>query len=430
MSRIPPHKQIGALTLLPLAAALGVHLFPFDIAGVNVFGFRALVLLLVAWGITQRRWRTPVSRTGFRYLLFLSFWIGWAILSLSWAPELKAGVRAVFLLLLALLVGVAALSPIRDPARAFCHLRWGWVLAYVVSIAIATWEVQSGQHLAGTSGMVDRFGRQKELGLYATFGNPNNFGAFIVLAFPFLLYSIATTRSWIIRGLLIALLPTTLVFMSLANCRAGLVGLVVEVGAFYFLRVNRGGRSLLVPIAFTLVLGAGAFFAQETVLALFDSTLALRDQFEGRSSVSIRYNLSYNGLWFLAQTYGAGVGAGGFSICLETWATPKTTYGTLDPHNFVIEVLSQYGVLVTAAGALWILALARLAWRKRTDPKRQDLAEFTLVALTGYAVACVANSSYLISSTNWTFLATFLPLCNVLEGTKKRKPKGSRACTS
>ena len=79
------------IAVLPVLAALGPYFLPLEAAGVNVFGFRLMIMLLAAFStpLTNRGrwWFNPVARWS---AMFVLFWVVWGFLSLLWAPSTGA----------------------------------------------------------------------------------------------------------------------------------------------------------------------------------------------------------------------------------------------------------------------------------------------------------------------------------------------------
>ncbi len=68
---------------------------------------------------------------------------------------------------------------------------------------------------------------------------------------------------------------------------------------------------------------------------------------EGKESDAIRKHLTLNGLYFLKNSHFLGVGAGGYATLIQR-GEGKYDVGTVDsPHSLIIEMVSQYGVLIT-----------------------------------------------------------------------------------
>ena len=118
--------------------------------------------------------------------------------------------------------------------------------------------------------------------------------------------------------------------------------------------------------------------------------------------------LIYRDVWdgFLASR-GLGLGPGGFSIFNPMNSARQTNFR--NPHNWWLEVLCEYGVVVFLlylAGILTLYIKMILAYRRNRD----ELFALVIAMCTGFVMACIAPSSYVGEVYQW-----ILPgLCLVL----------------
>lgn len=408
------------VTALPVTAALGPYFLPIPLGGVTLFAYRALVLTVaVASVIFFARlawWKIPIARA---YALLGAFWIFWAAINSFRAPLLDRAALDVAALGFGFVAGIAMLHMRAYTLSALAALRRGWVLAFVATGAVAVWELTTGQHLPSST--VERVSEGALQGItISTFGNPNNYAAFLLLAAPFLFWSHASARSRWTRTFYVICLIALPALLFLTASRVALLGLVAEVAALWGL--GRGHRMRAIGyVGLLLALGVLSFQLAGLELRMVTELSALLEGGSAGGSVAKRWNLLLSGLWLLAESMGFGVGPGGFVVLLQQGTAPYDTGGLVSPHNFWIEVLSQYGIPVFVGFILWILYLSRGAVRelmRNTDgsdyvaPRR--VAETILVALAGYFFAAVANSSYMTQSTNWMFWASMVAMASFL----------------
>jgi hypothetical protein len=101
------------------------------------------------------------------------------------------------------------------------------------------------------------------------------------------------------------------------------------------------------------------------------------------------------------------------------------TRGVINPHNFWMEVLSQYGIVIFGLLVGFVLYLGTLALRLAGSPAvaRQN-RYWPLVALSlgtvGYWFAASENSSYIPQPINWVFLGSITALaCDLVKWTSR-----------
>jgi len=175
---------------LPLTAACG-SLIP--VVG-PIFGFRFVLLVLL--GITALKYRSlPLGYRSVRLFALLAFvWLLFGYASILWAADKMASITELFSVSLGLALGIGLLAQSATRDSLARNLIRGWVIAFMGTGVIGIYERLSGHHLSNY-----RFGQVQtsaDLRLVATFfGNPNAYAAFLVTAFPFLLWGLMTARS-------------------------------------------------------------------------------------------------------------------------------------------------------------------------------------------------------------------------------------------
>lgn len=413
-ARLPHYTLLALVAALPVTAALGPYLLPIPVAGINLFAYRLLSLLIIAISlVTAQRltWTSvPVARG---YLFLGSLWVLWATLASLWAPDL---LRA-FTELLALGVGFStafAILQLQRGSRRFTSaLQKGWVLAFVAVGLIAVWELTTGNHLP--SHKVEHTSAAALEGVaMATFNNPNNYAAFLILSFPFLYVSYRSTGLRIGKVFYAGLLLALPAFLVTTASRVAATGFAAQFVTCWIL--DRKGRRFLslYSAAFVVAFGAMVVLYADQIRLVLKVVRVVGGGVDAGSSIMRRWNLTLSGIWFAFQSGGLGMGPGSFELLVRDGVSPFYTGDLHTPHNFFIEVLSQYGILVFSVFVGWLVFLARRLLDLRDTARHIDdsrmfqLATALLVGLVGYPFAALANSAYMLTSTHWMFWITVL----------------------
>jgi O-antigen ligase len=296
-------------------------------------------------------------------------------------------------------------------------LRLGWVVAYIATAVVAIWEVQSGAHLSGY--WTSETPAYAQAGLViSTFGNPNNYSGFLVLSLPFLLWSYSQARG-LRRLWYLGLVGTVPLFLLTARGRLSLVAFALQIGLMLVWSA-RGWRATLLPVLIAVAVAAGVLASGPIETTVVGKVMTVQEELATGGSASIRWNLLRNGLAFTEESFGFGMGAGSFQSLIASGHAPYPTGKIVDPHNFWIEILSQYGAVVFLLFVFWLIRLAMVARAARRATGAQDplghrrISEVVLLGLLGYLFAAVENSSFLLQPTNWLFLGSILVLATVL----------------
>lgn len=397
-----------SISALVVAGALGTSVLALNAGGLTLYPFRQVVLLvlgimpLISYRIFWMRQSLP------RFFVSLGYvWVVWGGFSVFWAPSVATAITDVLAVAFGFGVGIALLALGATKESAMPWLRRGWVTAFLVTGGVAVWEITTGNHLpsAFVENMPDYALRTLAI---STFGNPNNYGAFLALALPLLLlsYDSATRPFW--RALYGLMIPLLFVAVFLSASRSALLGVLLQMLLYVFVfgTMRRivwaviGAVGILVGAAY-----AGMSLEEFRLLAKLQG--AFSDSALESGSLSIRLSLTLNGLWMIATSYGLGVGAGGYEQAVQDPQVPFGTGGLINPHNFWIEIASEYGLVVIG---LFVILMARFmvialrAYRKRLDPWAQTL----LLMGLGYLLATVANSTYVSQPANWMAIATLM----------------------
>jgi teichuronic acid biosynthesis protein TuaE len=417
------------IVFLPVFSALGPYFLETYVAGINLFGFRMLIIVLAVFStpLTSRSewWFNPVARYT---ILFVTFWIVSGTLSLLWTPDPEGGLVEI----LSIVFGgglVLALFNLRSHTQANLDmLRFGWVFALLVVLSQATYELFTGYHLPSfKSEPWDTYLDGSVL--QSTLGHPGGFASFLLLTTPFLLWSMERSRG-VEKFLYIGLLAATGFFAMYGGARNSFVALMLEF-AVYFVILERRWYLRWAAVA----CGVVAAVALTNLFMQGDSKLAQKYQSASEKgleegSIGERITLSLNGIWMAIETGGIGVGADGYREVIASGETllplRAEKRGMLKPaHNFWVEVLAEYGIapFLGLMGLLgWVAYLGYRAHRGRgrRDPEA-SMGRAILVGLVGYAFYGIQAGTVTGLTENWMFLASLSVLAAFLYDAERQR---------
>lgn len=409
------------VALLVVAAAVGASVLSVRIGGVTLYPFRLLVIaVLLATPMLQYRvsWLDESTPRLFVAVGFL--WFVWGGLSVFWSPSFATGVEDVFAVGFGFAVGVALLILGTTQAVRLRWLRRGWVVAFLITGGIALWEIITGNHLPG-----DYVEQAPDYALQSiaisTFGNPNNYGAFLVICLPFLVVSSQKSRSRVVFIFFEVLILFLFFFLFMTGSRSALLGAVLEIGVLVlFFGAWKRGVAALVGVL-SIVIGAtyAGFSLRDLQLIVSLQEMVSEGAFE-QGSLRVRLGLTLNGLWMLARTFGFGVGAGGYEIVSQRLDLPYYTGGLVNPHNFWIEVSSEYGIFV---GMMFVGMMGIFFVRALREylSNKSPWSKAALLVLVGYFFASLANSTYMAQPTNWMAISSVMCMVGYIEKKKERQ---------
>jgi hypothetical protein len=379
----------------------------------NMQPSRLLAIAVFVYLLVQGKLVEPMSMPS-RVLVFtLFFWIVWGIISLIWTSDLTNGANELIIIAIGFIIILTLLNLANNTSNVLLIIRSGWISAFIITLPLAFWELFTFQHipdagglLPGKSDLVETGGPASTIMIYAgaTFGNRNNYCAFIVLCIPFLLWAFeqAKNRSKKTKYAILMVLGVFIVVVD--GSRLGMFCLVLEL-IFWLMLQRRGSTvtfkkwSIILLIALIFYL---AFEFQEHTLSRLED---LQEGLSGKGQVG-RTNLFINGLRLIKSTAGLGVGAGGFMTSVRTGSNMLPTERIYASHNLWIEILADYGVFVWSLFIFWLIATFSYVVKARNIAKKiehddiENALRYTIILMVTFPFCFLMNSSIF----RWTIL--------------------------
>lgn len=138
-----------------------------------------------------------------------------------------------------------------------------------------------------------------------------------------------------------------------------------------------------------------------------------------RNSTSERLALIRNGIDFFIDSYFLGIGPGQYRYKHDNNEIRTFAFGNNGPHAYVIELLSQFGLLITGAFMLFFLYFLVMVIKLRK--KNHFVFLSALVALIVFCACTVLPSAFLIMDINWIFLIVFVIYIQQMQEKFKQK---------
>jgi teichuronic acid biosynthesis protein TuaE len=398
----------------------GVALFPIDVGPFTLFPFR--IFLLVIWILfiirilVSGKVILPLNEIRL-YLLFLGLWLVYAILSLGWTAEKVEALRHILFLFMGgsvIFFTTYYFHEERDLKRLF----WLWVGAFAVLLLIGLWEHLTGRHLPVSGYHEEKLSLLRDYVrvqvMYwptGVFKNPNDYATFLALSIPFTLGVFRYVKSVTIRlaGLSSAVLA--FYFIVITGSRANMLTVLLELTVIlvFLTSINQKAKVIIAGVA---CVATALFFLPAPFWKFFSGFIgqlgSILEQAEfSTGSAAIRMNLMRNGLLFLYSTAGFGVGAGNAEYWMANFARYDTA-GILNPHNWWLEILINYGIFIFVGYIAFYVRLLFNLWRgwcRAKDRTERMIVEAIMVALVGFAIASISSSSIMAFHPQWLLFA-------------------------
>ena len=397
--------------------SLGINFLSFRVGSVTVGNTRiGFAILMIAWifsMVVHRDFRFTIDSGSKKYHQFMLIWMFYGIINVYYVRNWQDYLTSVEVLIQAFFYGMIFSKFLRDyediinGIRAFC-------IAGIVHNIIAWYEYSTGNYLFVLEDTAWTFRRWKNP--VSAFGNCNDLATFLlfvmVMAFFLFFYDRRRRTKGAFRRRLVSLLwlglsISSAILVVLTGSRANMLAFlpIVIVGVVLY---NHGKWTVKRFLVF--LLGATVFIA---VTVYIVNTMSLIEQVQSVfrndgvvQSNSTRMSLIKNGLLFLVDSHFLGIGAGSGDYWLIHY--PHYRVGVHKFHNWFIEILSSYGLIIFV---MYILVYASLMIRGnrmiRRDANIKSARYYCemifVVCLAGYMIANISSGSNFRHTWIWAF---------------------------
>ncbi len=369
------------------------------------------------------------------FILLLCFF-SWGLVSLGWAIDISLALKDIYYIFSGILVFIIIYSFYKLDAEFLNNFSITWFII-LIGFFLFSWVEKIGEfHLKGNfTNFLQHFNYYHipaHDSTIAVFGGPNEFSLYIVFSICFL--STLLLRSYKMLFFIIILFQGFLIIhendSKISIIAFVLFLLLLLVTYFkYLLEKIKQYKNIVVLFLICVIsmLGIILFnpsqkntFKENAMyknmkidMQLFDfnNQTLLDTSKDELTSMQLRYNLILNGLYFTQKSYGMGVGAGNYEAQTIKHAKYRTNH-LINPHNFFIEVLSEYGIIIFL---MFLSFFAYLFYKhviifntlSNLDENNQWLKSLGLIVV--YLILCNGSSSFMSNSLNWIML-TFIAL--------------------
>lgn len=375
------------------------------------------------------------------YLAMMLFWILWGILLL--AISSYSDMHEALKELLALVLGMAGIYCFFELCQS--ENRWDTVIKFlrITAVVLCIWsmvEILAGLYLPTSSRywaelieredwvkfLLSRLGSDTVYLTTTFFFNVNDYSVFIALFMPlFYLDENCSRRENIVRGIIL-LLITFILSVNDSN----IVIIAVFLSMVLYVIIKKGSKKYAggmlgglvawyiigsrIICNFFIVIKSALPIVDQEIVKKYENILQLlgRDKLvllgevvnaqlanaaNESGSLYVRIMITISSLKMTLKTKLMGAGPGAFTNYIER---NEKDSKLVNPHNWWMEIMAQYGVIVFALYFLCTAVLCikiYLLYKKNGERK---LLLFLCVAVT-FCIACVAPSNYLKFSYQW-----------------------------
>jgi hypothetical protein len=348
-------------------------------------------------------------------LCLFATWIVYGFVSLLWSPAPMVGFTSE---LLVMCIGVLSLPVgaflVRKIDNSLLLIRRGWLICFLLMSVVSIIEIITYKHFPSSESTRVLGGVGVTVPhTSVTFGNVNNYGAFIVFVVPYLLWGILDDMKS--RLLYFVALILGVSFIIINGSRMGMFVAGFQIMCFSLLFIKKiqlkyliGGLVFLTFAVLLLPIDLDKLFY--TMYYRLPSTLGFGDE-----SANERLAMLKCGIEMLKGSYGFGIGAGGFETAVVH--QPSFLGNIINPHNLFVEIFAQYGILMITFFGFWLYAiLHRARCNNNLSPGARMAVYVTVITLPFIGIM---NSH----SLGYTYVWLFLSLIAIVAAYRPEKHK-------
>jgi teichuronic acid biosynthesis protein TuaE len=449
-------------TILNLLLYSLIFTFPFaskiniiDFGFLNLYAYRIFLLLAIIYlGVTKQIF-FPRYRLNKWLLLFIVWLFLYGLLSLLWVENQYLAWRQISHVLWGGFTFIVIFSLSYKVKNSLGIVKDAWLSAYIILAVFAIYEIGSGAHFEGTfTKNLEQFDsiRTTFNSPFSTFGNPNDYAAFLVFSLIFFFLRLARPNR--ILPLFFILMTVFIIYYTRSVIAMYGVYWVILASLFllfysnnqkipriqlYFTRKLFGKIKKnfisIIYISFLLLFGFIYSVCSNPIVfpadndevkyvqvekskegisvlnrEMFDFYLIEREpsvNITKTQSYSVRKNLILNGLTYAKESWFMGIGAGQFEEQILSGKLKYPTMNKSNPHNFFIEVLSQYGIIPIVFLGIFMMSIVVFLIRNFKQLYARDLSmESSMLFLTIPVYLLVSNgpSAFMSLPMNWIIL--------------------------
>lgn len=419
------------LHLTILMGFVGSSFFVIDLGHFSLFPYRILWIILLFFFlldalIKQRKVSFNCIKIK-HYICFLMLWLYYAVLSLGWAASPVEAVKEIISLFMGIsiiLFVIFYFTDIKD-LKLFYN---SWLLALVTSIGIGIWNYFTGQTLNPDWIVIEQLdGTISPTSFYAF---PNIFAVFLSLGTPFILTFTRYHNKPIMKLLGVGVLLLSLYLMWATDTRSGYLAVFSSL-TFWFLFMQKSKSKFktmaLVGLGILLLFAFFPEFVQNVIKVTRGELESLVIEW-GTPDTSMywRTNMIKNGLHFLINSWGFGVGAGNTEHYMSYFYIYDTG-GNPYMHNLMAQILTNYGIFIFGCYIVFYINLVVNLYRvhsKLVVNVEKMICEALLLGLVGLFFTGFSTGTIMGFAPKWIFFAFVLSFLNYY----RNKMESSESC--
>ncbi|MFD1780010.1 O-antigen ligase family protein [Fredinandcohnia salidurans] len=376
---------------------INVPIGPLHVTLLRIVLFLFLVFLFIKYILLPNSLQVQSIKPA---LVFLIGWFLFGVASILWATNKVEGIKELYYFGVFILLVIAIIESL-NRKNLLQWINYSFILIGSVTIALSLLELAFNFHLGTSRYVIDE--KFEELGLRvatAFFYNENDLSLFLVMITPFFLM--------IKKPFQLPILGAILFIMFMNGSRIAILAFLIQIIVFLFMLYRPRLVNLIkFLLVFTpLFIGVFIYFSGDIINKVIEIT-GVAEQ----GSTSTRISLILNGIYSNINYFLLGVGSGNFQYHVNQ--EKFNTNGIVNPHNWWIEVSTNYGIIVFAFYLAFLIFLVKKLWQiyKRNN-EASALAFCLFLSYIGFVIACIGPSRLFYFWPMWLLYGVSLAFIN------------------
>lgn len=418
------------LLILVCSIFLGTEILaiPTPVAQLTIYRLLALSTIpLVLYQVTRPRQQLKIATTNTATNVVFCFLLWWffAFSSVLWAVDLIGWFQHFFLMSIGMSSIIALYTWVSD-LRMWKRLISG---AWVSVTGLVVWgyfEIITNIYIFANVAKLDKYQTFSSQPLtripITTFENQNDFATLLLayLALCLIMYYFSHKNWHRILYAISFLAATYLVYRSGSRLSLLCLLLFVVVHSFSYIRLDLKLKHYLVTLALGTMGVISLLMSRPSLINKVTSLFYFGGHLNELSGDTIRMNLWRNGMIFLGETAGFGVGLGN----IEHWMLENAFWTTngqqliTNMHNWWLEILVGHGLFAfiayVLAYSLLLLRLLNISKQNSQATARAAHALFSFMLI--FIFASITSANNMLIEWHWLFFGLIISFVKVCDG--------------
>lgn len=367
-------------------------------------------LLIVLFSYQILKGKIVLSTSSFSnnqyFILFMLIMFIYSVISIIWTVDIRGWLNYniyLYIATISVIVSNYLFNTIADFYKLFKVL-----VSYSIVHNVIGWiNVITGKYIFSTSPLIPDF-REKGNPL-SLFNNTNDLATYLVFAVFLNLIIIDYTNSRFKKIIYIVNIISSLGLIYASMSRANYLALLLGIIAYFFLQSTK--KNLLYCITLIMTITGISVYSIPPIFRAINYFLNTKIF---NSGDAVRVDLVKNGMSFLRESFGIGVGAGNIPYYLEHYS-PINIGTTYSLHNWWLDILVTYGFFIFILYLIYYgKLLGKLYNLKNTTDKfiRNTSISF-LSILFSYVIGSGSSSSNFPIMWLWIFFSIIIAFLNI-----------------